>query len=624
MLLALLIFTQFKFNAQDYTDAAGLIVKDVVQVNVDKDFKKTQYRDYKIYIFNTRGREQYSDMFEKYSKKDENLELINAQTVLSDGTVLKPEKKAISDLGTVEGFLAPAYKDLRTRTVSYSGVEPDAVLEYESKKSSKKKPDDKYMSGRIVFRKKDPILFKSFKLKVPKNTNLKYEIFGEEIKSEEKEEGEFNIYHWWVDSMPRQKHEPNTIPMEEFAPRILYTSFKDWNDVGKWLWEKFEESIVLSREIKERAKVLDGKSSDLVLKELYEDIAINWRDIPLSLSDVGYTPNKTDDIYKNRYGNQIDKVALLIALLKAAGYEAFPAYVSYSAVENNLPVPDYFELVLVAVPQGDGFIFLDSRFPDRTGSFFGLRGVLNKYNAGFPLLHDVVGKFALIVKPEAQIFITLPVYDTSIANLNLNIVVDNDGSISGVLNANLDGLCAVIARMMLRHKKEKEQKITVENLLGSIKTGTNLKNFEIKGLDEPLSPVEIRVDFECSDYLIKQGGNLRFNIPSPIFSFFYISPYLGVESCEYPFTVINARSFSYKIVATVPEDFRIIYMPEDVCVNNYSASATNQYDFADNTLKIEKYFAFNNADYQPEDYSELQSVYDAYESINQQLVLFRR
>ncbi len=624
MLIVLFILMQMKFDAQDYPDAGGLIVKDVVELNVDNDYRKIQHRLYKVYIFNTRGRERYSDMFEKYNMKEEKYELLSAKTICEDGSVLYPEEKAISDLGTVEGFLAPAYKDLRTRTVSYSGVKSGVLLEYESKKSLKEKPEDNYISGSIVLEKRDPILSKEFVLKVPSDAGIRYKVYGEHVNKEEIENDGLLIYRWWVESVPRMKAEPNRIPKEEFASRVLYTNYKDWNEVAMWLWEKFDASIKLSGQIKERVKDLKNRNKEEILKEIYKDIAVNWRDIPLDLSDVGFVPNETGDVYKNRYGNQLDKVALFVSLCRAIGFDAFPAYISFSSVEDKLPMPNYFGRILIAIPEGDDFFFIDPRFPDRKGSFSSVSGFHDKYNAGFPLLPDVLGRFALVVKPESFLFTTLPQYEAPVADVKIDILVNDNGSISGSLNSELEGVSSAAARMYLRPKKEKEQTIAVENALGGLKTGTKLTKFQMNGLNEPTSPVKIKVDFHCPDYLTKQGTNLKFAIPGPIFSFFAISPYFNVDSRLYPFTVVNARTLDYMIVINIPEDFEVVYMPEKVCVSNYAASASSEYGFKDNTLTVIKQFSFNKADYRPEEYADLQEIYNQYESIGQQLILFRR
>jgi len=624
MFFILFIFMQMKFNAQDYPDAGGLIVEDAVELRVDKDYRRIQHRDYKVFIFNTRGRERYSDMFEKYNKKEENYELLKARTVCEDGSVLLPEEKAISDLGTVEGFLAPAYKDLRTRIVSYSGVESGVSLEYESKKSLKEKPDDNYVSGYMVFEDRDPIFSKEFTLRVPEDAGIRYKVYGTNVNNEEKEENDFRIYRWWVKSVPRMKEEPNRMPKAEFASRVFYTNYENWNGVARWLWKKFDASIKLSRQIKERAKDLEGKKKEDVLEEIYDDIAKNWRDIPLGLSDVGFVPNETGDIYNNRYGNQLDKVALFVSLCRAAGFDAFPAYVSFSPVENELPMPDYFGQTIVAIPVDDNFIFADPRFPDRRGSFAEMSGFHEKDNAGFPLLSDVVGRFALIVKPDSHIFTTLPGFDSPVADLEMIISVNEDCSISGSLNAKLNGSSSATARMHLRPKKVKEQTIAVENALGSLKTGTELEDFHIDGLNEPTAHVRIKIDFKCPDYLTKQGANLKFVIPGPIFSFFSSSPYFSLDSRVYPFTVVNARTLDYRIVIKIPENVEIVYMPEKVDISNSSASASSEYECIDNILTIKKRFSFNKADYRPEEYADLQKVYNQYESIGQQMILFRR
>ncbi len=623
MLLSLFLIFQlhYNFNAADYPDAAGLIVEDYVEVNVDKDFRQRQHKRFRVYIFNTRGRERYADHFEKYNKKEQDLKLIKTQTILENGKIVRPEEKAISDLSTVQGFLAPVYKHYRTRSISYSDVNAGVMLEYESEKVDKHKSEDRYISGIVVFQKQDPILHKEYRLRVPKEVQLKQKSFGA-VRFEKVEDGNFVNYRWWVDSTGRLKDEPSVFPLEEFAPRIVFTNFKDWDEVGRWLRKRFDKAVVISGEMKRKVASLKDRERLAIISDIYNDVTKNWRDIPLSVEDVGYTPNRADVVYKNRYGNQIDKCALLISLLKDAGIEAFPAYISFSEANGRLPLPNYFKSVLVAVPYGDKFIYLDPRFPEKVGRFLSLHGILYKANSDFPLMPDVVGRYAFIVKPDTVLFTRIPGYGSDIAALNITINLQPDGSIAGTIDSRLSGFSAITARARLRHKKEKEQKIALERLLGQLRTGVQLKGYQIKGLDDPKADVEISLQFECVDYLIKQGKRMRFNIPPPLFSFINIGRLFSLEEREYPFTVGPAYGINYSFIINIPETFKVVYLPSEISVENSYALAKAAYTSEDGMVKIEKRFVFKKADFQPDEFRALQEIYNKYRSIEQQLIIF--
>ncbi len=620
LLLFLILQLHYNYNPADYPDAAGLIIDDRVELKVDKDFKKEQHRIFRVYIFNTRGRERYADFFEKYNSKRQNLILLKTRTVLESGKIIQPEKKAISDLSTVQGFIAPAYKHYRTRSVSYSDVNAGVLLEYESKKTDKYKSSDKHISGIVVFQKKDPILHKEYSLRIPAKVKLHQASFGG-VKFKKIEDGGFVDCCWWVDSTARLKSEPGMIPLEEFAPRVVFTNFKDWSEVGGWLWKKFEKAIVVSKEMKNSVAELKGKERIKVISSIYGDAVKNWRDIPLGVDDVGYTPMRADKVYKNRYGNQIDKCALLIALLGAADIEAYPAYISFSESKEKLPLPDYFKSVVVAVPYEGRFIYLDPRFPERGGVLFSLYGILFKENSNFPLMPDIVARYAFIVKPDTFLFSKVPGYKSDIADLDMDINVTSDRSITGTVRSRLTGICAVIARSKLRHKKEKEQIIAMEKLLGQLSTGAKLKDFEIKGLDDPESDVEISVQFECLNYLIKEGDRLRFVIPPPLFTFINIGSIFGMEERIYPFTVWTSYGIHSVLNINFPENLKVIYLPPTVSVDNPAARADVRYRSEPGVVKIEKRFVFKKSDYQPDEFSELQDVYNRYRSIEQQLII---
>lgn len=616
----LFLLWQAGFNPQDYPDAGALIVNEQVFIEYDQTYRSNREREFAIHIFNTRGREDYSDFFEKYNRKTHELELVKTQTILPDGRVMKPEAKAISDLGTVEGMLALAYQDLRTRTVSYSGVQPGALLEYRSTRKSKKAPDDKHISGIILFQGNDPILHKVFKLKVPKTSGIKDMVRGN-VKKTKSEDSDFLTFEWSVDSMPRIKAEPNTAPREYFYPRVLFSNYQDWNEVAQSLYDNYKDAVIVSKELGERAKEFKGSRKE-ILRQVFSLIAREWRDVSLGISDVEFTPIKSSEVYKNRYGNQLDKSCLAIAMLKALGIEAYPAFVSYSSVADLLPMPDYFYSAIVAVPDTQGFTFLDLRFPERQVDYFNISGILEGFRNEIYVSPDIIGRPVLVAKPDGAVFSAIPDFEGPVSEMHLNCVLTQNGDLDGKVNVVLAGLPASLARSYLRHKKDKELQIAIEMLLGSIKTGTVLKSHDLQGLDDPLCAVELEVEFHAPDYVTKQGKDLRFQIPWPGFLFFNILPYFSIAKRTTPLSVVNALEVSSVMKIEYPEEFNIRYQPKNEMTDDSLALTWNSYEIGEKTLTIAKKFVFRKAEYSVDEYDRLKSVFDDFTSTSQQYVVF--
>lgn len=74
-----------------------------------------------------------------------------------------------------------------------------------------------------------------------------------------------------------------------------------------------------------------------------------------------YQPHAAADVLSNDYGDCKDKHTLLAALLAAENIKAFPALINTAAkIDPEVPSPGQFDHVITAVPQGDGFLFLDT------------------------------------------------------------------------------------------------------------------------------------------------------------------------------------------------------------------------------------------------------------------------
>ena len=111
------------------------------------------------------------------------------------------------------------------------------------------------------------------------------------------------------------------------------------------------------------------------------------RSVRLNFGEGGYAVNAADAVLRNRYGDWKDKSALLAAMLKAVGVEAFPVLAGSDAIPlaEDVPSLKQFDCVLVAVPRGGGYFFLDSFADDSQYGYFlngkGAKGLIVKPGA---------------------------------------------------------------------------------------------------------------------------------------------------------------------------------------------------------------------------------------------------
>jgi len=153
---------------------------------------------------------------------------------------------------------------------------------------------------------------------------------------------------------------------------IELTDFKSWNEVSALTAPLYESAATLRPDSPLKAEVekiralsSDPKVQAAAALRLVQD---QVRYVGLFLNN-GYTPASADETWSRRFGDCKAKSALLIALLRALGIEAEPAYVNATAgdgLETHLPFLHVFNHVIVRATIGGKVYWLDgTRVGDR-------------------------------------------------------------------------------------------------------------------------------------------------------------------------------------------------------------------------------------------------------------------
>jgi hypothetical protein len=566
-------------------------------------------------VFNLTGREKFSDFRIPFDKNSEKVEVILAKTIKGDGTVLDVEPKAINDVTPPELAEADLYANVLHRVLSFSAVDPGAMLAVHYRKENEKASQ---VEGVVLLQFDEPIVRKDLKVVIPEDRTLKYTVRGLAAGFEEEAGEGVKSYHLQAADSPQIKPEEYMPPLQEIASRVVFSTYPDWRAAAGAFAESFYAASNPAPEITEFAGQLtkDAKTERDKIKAVYFFVAKDIRSVRFAFGEGGYDVHPAGEVFKNRYGDWKDKGALLVALLKASGVTAHPVLVNARGVppEEDVPTLKQFDALLVAVPGAadGGNLFLD---PFADNSLFGY------FMAGR-------GSRGLLVKPGGAEFVDvrcLPEAE-SVERCEIAAELDSLGGIKGKISADLSGIFDLGARQALKDMTAKERTdFFAESVNKLCEDGKAMKN-ELSDAANLGIPVKVSQEFEGRNYGIFQGAIMLVPIPAVPYGFTDLPSAPSLAKRRYPFRM-NAESEIHSTVSfKIPAGFRPLYLPEGFSqqkdYGEFSFAAS--YDAAKSTVTIKKTLLFKKREIPLDQYDEFKKIIDSFGITKNTLILLEK
>lgn len=165
-----------------------------------------------------------------------------------------------------------------------------------------------------------------------------------------------------------------------------YDGFRSWDDVARWYTQLTKANAVADDAVQAQIKALGGtrgrKRDQIRRVQRYLQDEID--DVPAFFHLAALKTHAPGEVIQQGMGDAKDQAQLGIALLKGMGLGAFPVLVSRagsSAQVPDLPTPAPFNHVILAIPSGGRYTFIDPSTPmlptgRLPGALQGQRGVL--------------------------------------------------------------------------------------------------------------------------------------------------------------------------------------------------------------------------------------------------------
>jgi len=390
---------------------------------------------------------------------------------------------------------SPMYSDLREKHVLVKGLEPGDTLEYSAQWQIEKPLATGQFWYGYQFVKSAIVLDEQLEISVPHEREVK--LRSQTIQPTTREENGRRVYTWKTSNLnslsveeQKKAQSYDTIRGLLPPPDVLISSFRTWEEVGRWYDSLQQEKILASPEAKAKAEELTKGLSDddAKLRAIYNYVSLRYRYVAISFGIGRYQPHAAAEILGNQYGDCKDKHTLLAALLNVVGIRAYPALINtQTAVDESVPSPGQFNHVISVVAKGSTLSWMDTT-PEVTAMGY--------------LMYPLRGKPALVIMPEKVAFQTTPA-NPPFANRNTGKVtakLDADGTLQAHVETVDRGDGELYFRSAFRRWPESQWKDLTQQISYGAHLGGTISNVRISPPEKTEEPFTLAYDYTLRDF----------------------------------------------------------------------------------------------------------------------------
>ena len=116
-------------------------------------------------------------------------------------------------------------------------------------------------------------------------------------------------------------------PWTEVLGHVNVSTYKSWDDMGKWYWGLVQDQLVADDEVRRRAESLtQGLKDDRAkARAIYDYVVQKTRYVALEFGIHGFKPYRCAQIFARGFGDCKDKATLIVTMLGALGIKAIDA-----------------------------------------------------------------------------------------------------------------------------------------------------------------------------------------------------------------------------------------------------------------------------------------------------------
>jgi tetratricopeptide (TPR) repeat protein len=334
-------------------------------------------------------------------------------------------------------------------------------------------------------------------LRTPKSRTFYFNeprVPGLERYVEEKEEQ--RIYTFRAVNVPAMPQEPMQPPWTEILGHVNVSTYKSWDDLGRWYWGLVKDQLVADDEVRRRAEALTQglKDDRSKARAIYDYVVQKTRYVALEFGIHGFKPYRCAQIFARGFGDCKDKATLIVTMLGALGIKATPVVVrtaNKGDIETTPASLAPFDHMIAYVPSLD--LYLDGT-AEYTGSL-----ELPAMDRGALAMQVNGGNAKLVRLPD-------PPANASVSRHKVDATVSADGSAQVEWHDEISGVEA--SEWRVRFHAESTRKQRVQQMISATLPGSEVTAVDAGDLEDVEQGVTIRVRGKVPQFARVEGDAL--------------------------------------------------------------------------------------------------------------------
>ena len=598
-----------------YPQAGALILLADEKIEITPQGNEVSTMHYLVKIINDR-KADFSETHIDYDSTYEKVESDFARTITANGIVVPIGTKHIRDVSRYMNF--PLYSNARVYIISFPEIAEGAVIEYKVKVYRNQLINKKYFADAYSVQTSEPVISAKFEISSPANMpirmkvlNGEYNDFGANLVPLKSEQGGLIHCAWDFKNIPQILLEPNMPHDVRINPTVLLSNFTSWDEIYQWWFLLSKDKIRADTAIKKKVIELikTSEKTEEKIRAISNFCSQNIRYVAVEYGQAGYEPHYAAEVFKNKYGDCKDQAILLVTMLREAGIPSWPVLIPTKEAYNlNEDFPEMlFDHCIAACALEGKLIFMDPTA--QTCSF-------NDLPSGDQ------ARSVLLVKGYGFEILKTPLYgpEHNLIQENMSARIEDDGRISSTRKILPHGLYDQAERYWFLYTAPELVRDTLQEKIQEISIGAKVDNYRVENASDLNTPVVLEYSFHGPEYCIP-AGNLR------------IMPQLaGVDTSvaakltrrypiEFPACEMREASFEF----TIPKNFSVKYMPENIHVQNQWFEYLVEYAHKNGSLSFHQAFSLKTREISQHEYPGFKTLLqELARTIKQRVVLERQ
>jgi hypothetical protein len=344
-----------------------------IRVEADGEWRKEVHT--RIHINNELGVRQFSRLSFEYNRAFQQIEIPSVHITHASGGTADILPSAVTDQPNPAVADAPAYQDVRVKSVRILGLAPGDDLEYNVVTSTKHGPLGPHFVLSHDFASEGLVLTELFEIDLPASRAAKPSTSRSAAVFDTEKSGDGasarTIYRWKriekkADGDKESSRATPTTADSTSPPvdsdDVVLTSFGSWAELTKALQESFGTNAASAPEVRAKAEELTRSAPSIEdkLRALYEFVSQKLATVDLPMGATGFRLRSPAAILAGGGATAEDKCSLLYALARSLNLDTRLSLVVPSAHTQRGPaIPSVLTNVLVVARGSTKTFWLD-------------------------------------------------------------------------------------------------------------------------------------------------------------------------------------------------------------------------------------------------------------------------